>query len=107
MLMSDDIPISSGVDYKRAINGVQNAWTKTEIAVSEMGKYLIFNFLLLFTPLSVFVRFVLRSFTFIEKLLASDVDIEALSRRIPVNTYSQDWGKLGAVSGVGGGAGLI
>jgi hypothetical protein len=41
-------------------------------------------------------------FLLIEKLLAPDVDIEALSRRIPVNTYSQDWGKLGAVWGGGG-----
>jgi hypothetical protein len=38
VLNADAILISSGVDYKRAINGVQNAWTKTEIAVSEMGK---------------------------------------------------------------------
>jgi len=27
--------------------------------------------------------------------LAPDVDIQALDRRIPVNTYSQDWGKMG------------
>jgi hypothetical protein len=44
VLNADSILISSGVDYKRAINGVQNAWTKTEIAVSEMGKNFYFYF---------------------------------------------------------------
>ncbi len=46
VLNANAILISSGVDYKRAINGVQNAWTKTEIAVSEMGK----NFYVLERP---------------------------------------------------------
>jgi hypothetical protein len=48
VLNADAILISSGVDYKRAINGVQNAWTKTEIAVSEMGKKFYFNFFFFF-----------------------------------------------------------
>jgi hypothetical protein len=43
VLNADAILISSGVDYKRAVNGVQNAWTKTEIAVSEIGNNFYFK----------------------------------------------------------------
>jgi len=64
VLNADAILISSGVDYKRAINGVQNAWTKTEIAVSEMGKNFYLFIFFIFTSVSVFVRFVLRKFFF-------------------------------------------